>query len=103
MRVDLRGRAQSGVAQLRLRRLMRFAEITEQSCVSMPEAVPLDALRRLGLAGTAWAEAQGETIRLRLLKIAAQVRITARRIWVRYNSAYPWQNIFGAAWTALRC
>jgi hypothetical protein len=65
--------------------------------------VLLDALRRLGLAGTAWAQAQGETIRLRLLKIAAQVRITARRIWIRYSSAYPWQNIFAAAWTALRC
>ena len=65
--------------------------------------VLLEALRRLGLAGTAWAHAQGETIRLRLLKIAAQVRITARRIWIRYSSAYPWQNIFAAAYTALRC
>jgi hypothetical protein len=27
----------------------------------------------------------------------------ARRIWVRYSSAYPWQNVFAAAWTALRC
>jgi len=57
----------------------------------------------LGLAGTEWAEAQVDTIRLKLLKIAAQVRITARRIWVRYSCAYPWQNIFTAAWTALRC
>ena len=65
--------------------------------------VLLEALRRLGLAGTEWAEAQSETIRLRLLKIAAQARITARRIWVRYSSAYPWQNVFAAAWTALRC
>ena len=65
--------------------------------------VLLDALRRLRLAGTAWAQAQGETIRLRLLKIAAQVRITARRIWIGYSSAYPWQNIFAAAWPALRC
>jgi hypothetical protein len=65
--------------------------------------VLLEALRRLGLAGTEWAEAQSETIRLRLLKIAAQVRITARRIWVRYSRAYPWQNVFAAAWTALRC
>ncbi|HEX9456816.1 MAG TPA: IS1380 family transposase [Candidatus Acidoferrum sp.] len=65
--------------------------------------VLLDALRRLGLAGTEWAEAQVETIRLKLLKIAAQVRLTARRVWVRYSSAYPWQNVFAAAWTALRC
>ena len=65
--------------------------------------VLVEALRRLGLAGTEWAQAQADTIRLRLLKIAAQVRITARRIWVRYSSAYPWQNMFAAAWTALRC
>ena len=65
--------------------------------------VLVEALRRLGLAGTEWAEAQVDTIRLRLRKIAAQVRITARRIWVRYSSAYPWQNIFAAAWMALRC
>ena len=65
--------------------------------------VLIEALRRLGLAGTEWAQAQADTIRLRLLKIAAQVRITARRIWVRYSRAYPWQNIFAAACTALRC
>jgi len=65
--------------------------------------VLIEALRRLGLAGTEWAQAQTDTIRLKLLKIAAQVRITARRIWVRYSCAYPWQNIFAAAWTALRC
>ncbi len=65
--------------------------------------VLVEALRRLGLAGTEWAEAQVDTIRLRLLKIAAQVRITTRRIWVRYSSAYPWQNMFAAAWMALRC
>ena len=65
--------------------------------------VLVEALRRLGLAGTEWAEAQADTIRLKLLKIAAQVRITARRIWIRYTYAYPWQNIFTAAWTALRC
>ncbi len=47
--------------------------------------VLVEALRRLGLAGTEWAEAQVDTIRLKLLKIAAQVRITARRIWVRYT------------------
>ena len=65
--------------------------------------VLVEALRRLGLAGTEWAEAQADTIRLKLLKIAAHVRITARRIWVRYSCAYPWQKIFAAAWTSLRC
>jgi Transposase DDE domain group 1 len=61
----------------------------------------MHALRRLGLAGTEWATAQVDTIRLRLLKIAAQVRVTARRIWIRYSRAYPWKTIFAAAHAAL--
>jgi hypothetical protein len=65
--------------------------------------VLVHALRRLGLKGTEWASAQVETIRLRLLKIAAQVRITARRIWICYSGAYPWKPLFAAAWSALRC
>ena len=65
--------------------------------------VLVHALRRLALRGTEWAEAQVGTIRLKLLKIAAQVRITARRIWISYSEAYPWKHLFAAAWSALRC
>jgi len=65
--------------------------------------VLIHGLRRLGLAGTQWAQAQVHTIRLRLLKIAAEVRLSARRIWVSYSNAYPWKDMFAAAWVALRC
>jgi len=65
--------------------------------------VLLCALRRLALAGTEWARAQVSTIRLRLLKIAAEVRLSARRIWIRYPRAYPWKALFAAACSALRC
>jgi hypothetical protein len=63
--------------------------------------VLVHALRRLALAATPWAAAQVETIRLHLLKIAAEVRLTARRIWVRYSQAYPWKASFAAAHAAL--
>lgn len=63
--------------------------------------VLVQALRRLALQGTEWATAQVETIRLRLLKIAAEVRVTARRIWVRYSHAYPWKHLFATAHAAL--
>jgi hypothetical protein len=63
--------------------------------------VLVHALRRLGLRGTEWASAQVETIRLRLLKIAAEVRLTARRVWVRYSRAYPWKKLFAVAYAAL--
>jgi len=65
--------------------------------------VLMHALRRLALAGTEWAQAQVPTLRLRLLKIAAEVRLSARRISVRYSKAYPWKHIFTTAWTILRC
>ena len=63
--------------------------------------VLVHALRRLALAGTEWATAQIETIRLRLLKIAAEVRLTARCVWVRYSRAYPWKSFFANACAAL--
>jgi hypothetical protein len=63
----------------------------------------LEALRRLALGGTEWAEAQVDTLRLRLLKVAAQVQISARRIRLRYSAAYPWKPLFAHAWAALRC
>lgn len=40
-----------------------------------------------------FANAQADTIRLKLLKIAAQVRVTARRIWVLYSCAYPFRLV----------
>jgi hypothetical protein len=60
-------------------------------------------LRRLALTGTDMAAAQVGTIRLRLLKIGALLRITVRRIWISMASSYPYQQLFHHAWTALRC
>jgi hypothetical protein len=40
----------------------------------------MQALRRLGLAGTEMAKAQCQTIRLRLLKMGAQIQITVRKV-----------------------
>jgi len=65
--------------------------------------VLLHGLRRLGLAGTELARAQATTIRLQLLKIGAQIRITARRVWLSLASSYPLQPLFAHVWTALRC
>jgi len=63
----------------------------------------IEALRRLGLKGTEWAEAQVDTIRLKLLKIGAIVRISVRRVRLQLSSAYPWRDIFAQAYQALRC
>ena len=64
--------------------------------------VLLSALRRRGLAGTAWAGAQCDTIRLKLLKIGAQVHVTVRKVWVSLSEAYPYQALFAAVYHNLR-
>jgi len=63
----------------------------------------VEALRRLALKGTEWAQAQVDTIRLRLFKIGAIVRISVRRMVLEMSSAYPWKDIYARAFKALRC
>jgi hypothetical protein len=63
----------------------------------------MEALRRLALKGTEWAQAQVDTIRLKLLKIGAVVRISVRRVLLQFSSAYPWKDLFAHAFHALRC
>jgi hypothetical protein len=54
----------------------------------------MTALRRLGLKGTELAKAQCGTIRLKLLKIGAQIRVTVRKVWVSLAESYPYKLIF---------
>ncbi|MGC9200081.1 MAG: transposase, partial [Acidobacteriaceae bacterium] len=63
----------------------------------------VEALRRLALKGTEWAEAQVDTIRLKLFKIGTLVRISARRVSLEMHSFYPWKHIYARACDALRC
>lgn len=64
--------------------------------------VLLCAVRRIGLAHTQFADATCGTIRLRLLKIGALVRISVRRIKLAMASAYPWQDEFALAHVRLQ-
>ena len=64
--------------------------------------VLLCALRRIGLAQTQFVRATCGTIRLKLLKIGALVRISVRRVVVAMASAFPWQTAFALAHAALR-
>lgn len=54
----------------------------------------VERLRALTLSGTEWARATVGTIRARLLKVAAEVRISVRRVQVRLSSAFPLQGLF---------
>jgi hypothetical protein len=54
----------------------------------------LNELRRLGLQGTELARARCDTIRTKLLKIGAQIRVTVRRVWVHLATSYPYATLF---------
>jgi hypothetical protein len=64
--------------------------------------VLLEALRRIGLKHTQFATATCGTIRLKLLKIGAQVRKSVRRIKVAMASACPYQAEYHLAYLYLR-
>ena len=64
--------------------------------------VLLCALRRIGLAHTQFATATCGTIRLRLLKLGALVRVSVRRVTVAMASACPSQHEFALAHARLR-
>src|ERR1700686_2419928 len=56
--------------------------------------VLLQMLRRLGLEGTELAKAQCSSIRLKLLKIGALIRITVRKVWGSLAGGYPYVTLF---------
>ena len=63
--------------------------------------VLVSGLRRLCLSGTKFANATCGTIRLKLLKIGAQVRVSVRRVLFSMASAFPYVHEFAAADAAL--
>jgi Transposase DDE domain group 1 len=62
----------------------------------------LEALRRIGLRHTQFAAATCGTIRLKLLKIGAQVRRSVRRIKIAMASACPYQAEYHLAYLYLK-
>ena len=65
--------------------------------------VLVSGLRRVGLKGTELEQAQVSTIRTKLLKIGAQIRVSVRKICVSMASSYPWQGTYRQVWLNLRC
>jgi hypothetical protein len=54
----------------------------------------MQTLRRLGLKGTELAQAQCDTIRLKLFKIGAQIQVTVRKVWISFSESYPYLSLF---------
>ena len=64
--------------------------------------VPIERLRALALQGTELATAQVDTLRIRLLKVAAVVTRNTRRIRLYLASHWPSAPIFAHAMSQLR-
>ena len=64
--------------------------------------VLLAALRQHGLKNTAFKQARADTIRLKLLKIGAVVRVTVRRVWFALAESCPYQELFAQVLSNLR-
>ncbi len=56
--------------------------------------VLMERVRRVGLKGTGYAMAQCDTIRLKLIKIGAVIRTSARRVALSFSQCYPYQDLF---------
>ena len=56
--------------------------------------VLMQTLRRLGLNGTFMARAQCDTLRLKLFKIGAHIRLSVRRIRIAFSESYPYAELF---------
>lgn len=63
--------------------------------------VMVQTLRRLGLHGTELAKAQCSTIRVKLFKIGAQVRVSVRKVWISFSESYPYADLFHEVLTRL--
>lgn len=64
--------------------------------------IVMRALREFGMAETDLAAAQCDTIRLKLLKIGAVIRVTVRKVWVSLSEAYPFREVFQQVWHNLQ-
>jgi hypothetical protein len=56
--------------------------------------VLMQTLRRLGLEGTSMARAQCDTIRLKLFKVGAHIRLSVRRIRIAFSESYPYAGLY---------
>jgi len=63
--------------------------------------VLMTALQRLGLEDTELKTAQCDTIRLKLLKIGAQIKVSVRKVWISLAQSYPYRQVFERVYTKL--
>jgi hypothetical protein len=71
-------------------------------CLSTVAYLLLRALREFGLRDTELAQAQCDTIRVKLLKLGATIQVSVRRVVLALSEAFPLQALFARVWHNLR-
>lgn len=71
-------------------------------CFSTVAYMLMRALRQFGLQHTEMAQAQCDTIRVKLLKIGATIKVSMRRVCLALSESCPFQDVFGRAWENLQ-
>lgn len=71
-------------------------------CLSTVAYIVMRALRHFGLQQTEMAQAQCDTMRVKLLKIGAIVKVSVRRVYLALSEACPFQEVFRRACANLR-
>ena len=61
----------------------------------------LERVRAIGCAGTELARATAGSVRLKLLKVAAMVRVSVRRVQVQVSRAWPFRDLYTRCMQAL--
>lgn len=54
----------------------------------------LNEIRNVGLKKTKFKKYQCDNIRLKILKIGAEIKVSVRRIYISLSESYPYKNIF---------
>lgn len=71
-------------------------------CLSTVAYIVMRTLREHGLRETEMSNAQVDTIRVKLLKIGAVIKVSVRRVVVALTESCPFQAIFQKAWENMR-
>jgi hypothetical protein len=54
----------------------------------------LNAFRTVAFSGTSMENAQCDTIRVKLFKIGAKIKVTVRKVWISLSESYAFQDVF---------
>lgn len=97
--------------RIKEQQLMLFADRTSgetmranpiRLCLSTAADIVMQALRNFGLQETELAPAQCDTIRTRLLKIGAVVKVSVRRVCLSLSESFPLAHVFARAVESLQ-